>query len=438
MPGGPTLARSEPHRTLTVVGGAAFLIGVVIGVGIFKAPSLVAANVGSGGAFLAVWLIGGLIMLLGALCYAELGSAHPDAGGEYHFLSRAYGKPLGLLFAWARGTVIQTGAIAAVAFVYGDYASVLLPLGPASTAIHAAIAVVALTALNLVGTPQSTGAQMALTTLTVIALLALVAVGLLGSAGAATPAPQAAASGSLGLAMVFVLLTYGGWNEAAYLSGELKDVRRNMVRTLLLGTSVIIILYMLVNFAYLNALGLQGLRESNAIGSDLMRIIAGPAGAAALSLMVCICAISTLNGTIFTGARTYYALGRDLSAIRLIGKWERHGQKPSNALLLQCTISLALIIFGSATREGFEAMVAYTAPVFWSFLLLVALSVFVFRRGDPEALRYRMPLYPLPPLLLAAASAWMIYSSLAYAGVGAIVGVAVLLAGTPLLLLARR
>ena len=437
MPGGPTLARSEPHRTLSVVGGAAFLIGTVIGVGIFKTPSLVAANVGSSGAFLAVWLIGGLIMVLGALCYAELGSAHPDAGGEYHFLSRAYGKPLGLLFAWARGTVIQTGAIAAVAFVYGDYASVLLPLGPASTAIHAAIAVVALTALNLAGTPQSTGAQMALTALTVIALLVLVAGGLSEPAGAPTPAPQAA-GGSLGFAMVFVLLTYGGWNEAAYLSGELKDVRHNMVRTLLLGAGTIIVLYMLVNFAYLNALGLQGLRESNAVASDLMRMIAGPAGAAALSLMVCVCALSTLNGTIFTGARTYYALGRDLSSIRLLGTWERHGQKPSNALVLQCAISLALVIFGSATREGFEAMVAYTAPVFWAFLLLVALSVFVFRRRDPQALHYRMPLYPLPPILLAAASAWMIYSSLAYAGVGAVIGVAVLLAGTPLLLLARR
>lgn len=435
MPGGPTLARSEPHRTLSVVGGAAFLIGTVIGVGIFKTPSLVAANVGSSGAFLALWLIGGLIMVLGALCYAELGSAHPDAGGEYHFLSRAYGKPLGLLFAWARGTVIQTGAIAAVAFVYGDYASVLLPLGPASTAIHAAIAVVALTALNLAGTPQSTGGQMALTALTVIALLVLVAGGL--SAGT-TSAPPQAATGSLGFAMVFVLLTYGGWNEAAYLSGELKDVRRNMVRTLLLGAVTIIVLYMLVNLAYLNALGLQGLRESNAVASDLMRMIAGPAGAAVLSLMVCICALSTLNGTIFTGARTYYALGRDLSSIRLLGTWERHGQKPSNALVLQCAISLALVIFGSATREGFEAMVAYTAPVFWAFLLLVALSVFVFRRRDPQALHYRMPLYPLPPILLAAASAWMIYSSLAYAGVGAVIGVAVLLAGTPLLLLARR
>jgi APA family basic amino acid/polyamine antiporter len=436
MPSGHQPAASGPRRTLTVVQGAAFLIGVVIGIGIFKTPQLVASNVGSEWAFLGVWLLGGLIMLLGALCYAELGSAHPDAGGEYHFLSRAYGKPLGLLFAWARGTVIQTGAIAAVGFVYGDYASVLVPLGPYSTAIHAGIAVIALTALNLIGTPQSTLTQVILTTLTIIALLTLIAAGLLGSAAA--PAPQPASGGSMGLAMVFVLLTYGGWNEAAYLSGELKDVRHNMARTLLLGSGVIIVLYLLINLAYLHALGLQGLRDSKVISSDLMRGITGQAGAIVLSLMISVCALSTLSGTIFTGARTYYALGRDLPGIRGIGTWELHGQKPANALLLQCSISLALIIFGATTREGFEAMVAYTAPVFWSFLLLVAVSVFVFRRRDHKALPYRMPFYPLPPLLLAAASAWMIYSSLVYAGTGALVGIAVLLAGTPLLLIGRR
>ena len=139
------------------------------------------------------------------------------------------------------------------------------------------------------------------------------------------------------------------------------------------------------------------------------------------------------------GARGYYALGRDVPVVRKLGVWEERGDKPANALLLQCVISLALVLFGSVTRDGFEAMVAYTAPVFWFFLLLVAISVFVFRRRDGTAkLPYRMPIYPLPPLVLAAASAWMIYSSLAYAGMGSWVGVAVLLSGVPLLLLARK
>jgi amino acid transporter len=188
--------------------------------------------------------------------------------------------------------------------------------------------------------------------------------------------------------------------------------------------------------AYLNVFGLEGLRKSNAVGADLMRIVAGDASAIVFSLVVCVCALSTLNATIFTGARVYYALGRDLSAIRPLGIWEMHGDKPANALLLQCAIAIVLVIFGSVMRDGFEAMVAYTAPVFWFFLLLVAISIFIFRRRG-GSLPYRMPLFPLPPVILGLAAIWMIYSSIAYAGMGSWIGVAVLIAGLPLLLVAR-
>jgi amino acid transporter len=429
-------ASATPRQTLSTWDGVAFLIGIVIGIGIFKTPSLVAGNVGSELAFLGAWLLGGLIMLIGALCYAELGSAHPDAGGEYHYLSRAYGHPVGLLFGWARGTVIQTGAIAAVAFVYGEYASVLLPLGAYGIAIHALIATVVLTALNMAGTLQSRLLQAVLTLLTIAALAAVIVTGLGHPAGAAAGAAPPA-GGSLGLAMVFVLLTYGGWNEAAYLAGEIKDPRRNMVRTLLIGTGAVLVLYMLANLAYLGAFGLAGLARTNPVGADLMRLVAGDSAAVVLSLIVCVCALSTLNATIFTGARAYYALGRDLAALRVLGTWDEHGHKPTNALLLQGAIALVLIGFGAVTRDGFEAMVAYTAPVFWFFLMLVALSVIVFRLRDPGGLQFRVPLYPLPPILLAAAAAWMLYSAVAYAGVGSLVGIAVLLAGTPLLLFRR-
>jgi amino acid transporter len=237
--------------------------------------------------------------------------------------------------------------------------------------------------------------------------------------------------------MVFVLLTYGGWNEAAYLSGELQNVRRNMARTLLLGTLIVTVVYVLANLAYLNVFGLEGLRTSKAVGADLMSVVAGDASAMVFSVIVCVCALSTLNATIFTGARVYYALGRDLPAIRALGVWEMHGDKPANALLLQAAIALALVVFGSLMRDGFEAMVAYTAPVFWFFLLLVAISVFVFRSRGGD-LPYRMPLYPLPPIVLGIAAIWMIYSSIVYAGIGSILGVAVLVLGTPLLWLARK
>lgn len=429
-------AAGAPRQALSTLDGVAFIVGVVVGIGIFRLPSLVASGVSSEAMFIGVWLLGGVVMLVGALCYAELGSAHPDAGGEYHFLTRAFGWRVGVLFAWARGTVIQTGAIAAVAFVYADFATNIVPLGTYSAAIHAVIGVVAVTALNLIGTAQGVRAQLTLTTLTILALLAVIAAGFSTAGAPHPPVNPASQWGSVGLAMVFVMFAYGGWNEAAYLSGELRDVKRNMVRTLLLGTAVVVVLYVLANLAYLNVFGLEGLRKNSTVGASLMGVAVGGWGAVAFSIIVCICALSTLNATIFTGARAYYALGRDVPAIRKLGVWDEHGGKPANALLLQAAIALALLAFGSTTRDGLAAMISYTAPVFFSFMLMIAISVFLFRRRGIE-LPYRMPLYPLPPILFGAASAWMIYSTIAYAGVGSVAGIVVLLAGTPLLLLRR-
>jgi len=387
-----------------------------------------------------VWLLGGVITLIGALCYAELAAAHPNAGGEYHFLSRAYGRNVALFFAWARGTVIQTGAIALVGFVFGDYANQLIPLGTHGPWIYALLAVATFTGLNLAGTPQSKTAQVVFTFLTLAALFAVVIAALLFARAPATPPPATGGGGgALGLAMVFVLLTYGGWNEAAYLSAEVRDARRNIVRVLLLGTLVVTVLYLLVNFAYLTAFGLHGLRASKAVGADMMRMIAGEAGAVVLSLIVVCAALSTLNATIFTGARVYYALGRDLPIIERLGVWNERGANPVNAILLQGAIAIALVLFGAASRDGVSAMVDYTSPVFWFFMLLVGLSLFVLRFKEPDReLPFRVPLYPVTPILFCATCAYLLYSSLMYTGRGAIVGILVLLSGIPLLLLSRR
>jgi basic amino acid/polyamine antiporter, APA family len=433
-------ASAAPRASLSTLDAAAMLIGIVIGIGIFKTPSLVANFVPSETVFIALWLLGGFITFVGALCYAELGSSRPSAGGEYQFLRDAYGPSLGVLFAWARCSVIQPGAIAAVAFVLGDYANVLFSLGAYGPAIYAIIGVIVITAVNFAGTLQGKQTQLVLALLTIAALLAVVVSGFMAPDVATAPVAQRDfAWGAGGLAMVFILLTYGGWNEAAYLSGELRDVRRNMARALMLGVAVVVTLYVLINLAYLNVLGLEGLRKSSAVGADVMKVVAGQNGAIILSLIVTCTALSTLNGTIFTGARSYYALGRDVSVFQRLGIWDERGQTPANGLLVQGVIAIALILFGSTTRDGFEAMVAYTAPVFWLFMFLVAISIIVFRRREPgRELPFRVPLYPLPPLILAAACGWMFYSSLAYAGMGSILGVVVLAIGIPLIFLQRR
>lgn len=427
-----------PRASLSVADGVAMLVGIVVGIGIFKTPQMVAANVDTELGFVAAWLLGGGVTLIGALVYAELGSAYPSTGGEYAFLSRALGRNVGLLFAWARLTVIQTGAIALVAFVFGDYAQRVLSLGRWGPTVYAAAAIALFTLINLSGSPQGRGVQRLFTGATVLAVLAIAAIGFVGG-----PAPRATAApsdgGAAGLAMVFILLTYGGWNEAAYISAELRDVRRTMVRVLVLGSAAVTLLYLVVNLAFLRALGLEGLRASDAVAADAMRALLGETGALLLALTICAAALSTLNATIFTGARLYYAIGRDLPGLARFDRWDARGNTPTNALLLQSAIALALVGFGAATRGGFEAMVEYTAPVFWFFLLLVGVSLFVLRRrGGAEPGRFRVPFYPLTPLLFCLTCGYLLYASVVYAGLGSLVGVGVLALGLPLVLLRGR
>lgn len=439
---------AAPRPTLSVVDACAMIVGIVIGAGIFKAPSIVAGSVTTETVFISLWIAGGLISLVGALCYAELGSSFPNAGGEYHFLDRAFGSRLAFLFAWARMSVVQTGAIAAIAFVFGDYASQLWPLGDKGSVIYALIAVLAVTALNLVGTRESKSVQTVLTSALALAILAVIVAGFLhggaSPAAAATP-PAAGAPLFSQLALIFILLTYGGWNEAAYLTAEMQDARRNIVRALLLGILAVTVLYVLLNLAYLNVLGLEGMKNSRAVAADLMQATLGGAGKAVLSIIVMAAAISTLNATTFTGARTNFALGRDFGMFRALGRWNERTNTPTTALLVQGIVSLALVLLAATTPDGFETMVAYTAPAFWLFFLLTGLSLFLLRRQAPAAANpFRVPLYPLTPIVFCAMCAFMLWSSASYAmskdpgSIGAQLGIGVLLLGLPLMFIARR
>lgn len=441
-PGAPAGARAaaEPRATLSVFDAVTILVGLVVGIGIFRTPSIVASSVSSEWMFMLVWVVGGAVTLVGALCYAELSAAHPDTGGEYHFLSHAYGRPVAMLFGWARCTVIQTGAIAAVAFLLGDYLAQLLPLGPHGPALYAALAVTVLTGVNAVGTAEGKNLQIVVTFLQLAIIAAIIVFGLIGPAAPANYSTLAVPPGTaaLGVAMIFVLLTYGGWNEAAYLSGELRDAPRNIVRVLTIGTLVLVTFYVLTNLALLSVLGLDGLRSSDAVAADMMRAAAGPSAELIVTLAVVVAAISTLNATLFTGARVFHAMGRDITALRWLGVWNARGRTPANGQLVQGAIALGLIAVGAFTRDGFKAMVDYTAPVFWAFLLMVGASLFVLRWRHPQrALPYRVPWYPLTPAVFCLTCGYMLYASLVYTGAAAWIGLAVLAAGVPILFFQR-
>lgn len=431
--------RGVPAPTLRLRDAVAITVGIVVGAGIFRTPSIVAANAASENIALLIWLAGGLVTLVGALCYAELATAYPHAGGDYHYLTRAYGRQLAFLYAWSRIAVVQTGSVALLAFVVGDYASQLFSLGTYSSSVYAAFVVVALTGLNVAGVRQGSGAQNWLTAVEVLSLVLVIVAGL-AFATSDAPAPAAPSSGaSLGLALVFVLLTYGGWNEAVYVSAEVDNPRRNIARALLISIGLITVLYLLVNWAFLRGLGLEGLASSQAAAADLMRRAMGEGGARFVSVLVAVSALTSANATVITGARTNYALGRDFRLFDFLGRWHDRAHTPTNALLVQGAIALVLVFAGSLAREGFSAMVEYTAPVFWLFFFLAGLSLIILRSKEPEVERpFKVPLYPLTPILFCAACLYMLQSSLTYAGAGALAGVLVLLAGVPVLLLARQ
>jgi APA family basic amino acid/polyamine antiporter len=449
----------RPSPVLGVREAVLLIVGVVIGAGIFKAPSMVAQMTGSPAWMFGAWLLGGLLSLVGALCYAELATAYPSAGGDYHFLRRAYGRSVAFLFGWARFSVITTGSIALLAFVFGDYLQQTLPLHIGGSAVgstvYALAAILVLWAVNARGIRAGASTQSWLTALEVAGLLMLVVAALwlfIGGVPAASPGSGAAAAASapglagFGLAMVFVLLTFGGWNEAAYISAEIRDARRNIVRALVVSIVLITLLYLLVIWAYWHGLGVQGMAKSEAIAADLMRVAFGPVGEKAIGVLAAVAALTSINATMIVGARTNYAVGQDWPGLHKLALWDGQRGTPANAMHVQNTAALLLVGLGTWTGSGFRSMVEFTAPVFWLFFLLAGVSLFVLRAREPQVARpFKVPLYPVLPVVFCATSAYMLWSSLSYVysqslgGFNAAwIGVAVLALGCVLLFLMRR
>ncbi|MGC4077207.1 MAG: APC family permease [Rubrivivax sp.] len=432
-------ASPAPRPQLDVRHAVAVCVGMVIGAGIFKTSPMVAASLTSDTAVYAAWVLGGVLSFIGALCFAELASAFPDPGGDYHFLRLAYGRRLGLLFAWSRFAVIHSGSMALLAFVFGDYLDQLAHLGPYGSAVFAAAVIVVLLLLNLRGIRVGVGTQLGLMLLVVCGLLAVGAAGaVLAWQGVAPATPLTATPGAgrpaWGEALVFVFLAYGGWSDAATLSAEMRDTRRGIVQALLLGLTLVAALYLLANWAFLRGLGLAGMAASSAPAADLLRRAAGPWGEAAIVGVVAVTSITVMNAVLIAGARTTYAAMRDLPRHTPLGDWDARRGTPRAALLALGAVALALVGLGTATRGGFATMVDYLSPVYWFFLLLSGGALIVLRHRRPEAPRpFRVPLFPLLPLLFMSGSAYLLWSSLVYVKAGAVAGLVVLAVGGLLL-----
>jgi APA family basic amino acid/polyamine antiporter len=414
-PPGANAAPGAPRPALSTFDAVMIVCGIVIGGGIFALPPLVASLSGSPAWMFVIWGIGALLTLVGSLCYAELAATFPHAGGDYHFLTRAYGRDVSFFFGWARATVTTTGSTAVHAYIFGNYASRILPLGSASPAIYAALMVVLLTGLNVLGLKESSRTQN-IVTLLLITGMALVALGCFqspaaaaGSASAAVPAPL------LGSALIFVLFAYGGWNEAAYISAELRGGRRTILAALLIAIAVITSLYLVFVAALDTGLGFDGLKASQAPAADVAQRAFGAFGQTLIATVVCLSVLASSNATMIVGARSNYALALDWPIVAFMSRWNRARDVPVAAFLVQGVITLGLVAFAARQPSGVRAMVDFTAPVFWFFFLLTGIALFVLRYKYAHVERpFSVPLYPLLPLVFIATCAFLLWNSLAH------------------------
>ena len=445
IPSSPALAATTtaaPRPVLSVFDAVMIITGIVIGGGIFAFPPLVAGMTGSVEWMFGAWILGALLALIGALCYAELATTFPNAGGDYYFLTRAYGRDVSFFFAWARVTVISTGAIALLAFVFGDYMSRVLSLGEHSSVIYAVLIVILLTAVNIAGLRVSAKLQNVMSVLLVLGLLLVVIAGFVAPAAASAPRAESTSGvpALFGTALLFVLFTYGGWNDAAYISAEVKGGNRAIVKVLVVSLLVITAVYLLFIAALVAGLGFEGLKASKQVAADVAQKAFGSFGEKSVGAIVALAALTSINATMLVTARTNYSLGNDWQIFAFMSRWNAERDAPIVAMVTTSVISLLIVLIAAANQGGVKFMVDFTAPVFWLFFLLTGICLFVLRFRYAQIARpFKVPLYPILPIVFVGTCAFLLYRSLLFTFENQAIRVAiyVMLAGVVVWLVAR-
>ena len=433
-------SEAVPAR-LSLWDAVSIIIGIIIGAGIFEAPSGIFLKVPGPWAAIGLWVLGGLLALVGALCFAELASAYPHSGGEYIYLTRAYGSLVGYLFAWAQFSIIRPGSIAAVAYVFANYADRLASFPPYMPLIFAMLSIIGLTAINILGVTLGTRTQNFLTIAKLAGLGLIVVVGLIYANPQPAGRPVEYAFDWLAAGMIAVLFTYSGWHEAGYVAAEVRNPSRNLPLALLLGTTAVTLIYVTVNVTYLICFGFEG-AQGGELAAEVFALAWGTWGQSAMCLLVVISTLGGINGMIFTTARIYTALGSDHRLFHPLGKWSRRWGTPVRALIAQAIITLAMIvglwIFFRAERQ-FDVILETTTAVFFVFFLLTGISVFVLRWKDPNVPRpFSIPGFPVVPILFCAMCGYMVVGAIDYAPGKSLIGLLILLAGLPFYLLPKK
>ncbi len=393
------------RRSLHLPDATALVVGCVIGAGIFRTAASIAKHLHEPWLVMAVWAAGGFISFCGALCYAELGAAYPKTGGDYVYIRKAYGPAAGFLFGWTKLFTERVGTIAVLGFVFAEYAASALGLSSIQTKELATLAILLLTWANIAGIHVGKGVQNLLTAVKLFALLMIIGIGFsMAPAGAAAPLPVVSSLDlstlqAFGVALVFVLWTYGGWTESAYVAEEIHDPHRNLPWSILLGLSVVTLLYLTVNWVYMRVIPLSDMPGTPLVAAEVMRRSLGPAGATVTSLMIASSAFGALNGYILTSGRILLAVGQDHPLFSRLAVIHPVFATPARALAFNAAIGVLLVWVGT-----FDQIVTYSTVVISVFFAMAALAVIVLRVKDPKTPRpYRVWGYPVTPVLFVLA-----------------------------------
>lgn len=427
------------RKELSFVDAAAIVVGTTIGSGIFLIPSSIAAELNSLGPVLIAWFAGGVLTLFGALSLGELGSIYPGTGGLCVYLKQAYGSFIAFLYAWGLLSMIHSGSIAALAVGFGLYAGQILPLNGVEEKIVSAACVLVFTSISCLGIRGGKLTQNLIAGAKIVGLAGVIVLlwiegsrpisifHLLGVPKRTDPALPLA---GFGVALVAVLFAYEGWHVVSFVAGEMKRPQTDLPRALLYGTAVIVLIYLSANIGYYRLLSPAEIRTSSAVAGLAVGKILGPIGRAAISVLILVSILGSLNGLILTGPRVYYAMARDGLFPSGLGRLSGRRRTPMPALIVQGVWAAVLAVSG--TYQELFTGVIFTA---WIFYGLAVAGVLVIRRREPHAQRpFRVPGYPWAPLLFCVAAAGLAISTIVERPAGALVGAGLVASGAPVYL----
>jgi len=422
-------------RVLSLLDATMINAGGIIGSGIFMVPATVAMFTGSASLFFMVWIAGGIVSLFGALSVAELGAAMPRAGGQYVYLSEAYGPVWGYLYGWSAVAVINTASIAAVGVAFSEYLRFFFPITDVSIKGIAVATIVLLTIINILDVKSGARFQNVFTISKLGAIFGIIILGLVMKGGSnqnLSPffSDQSFTElvGPLGLAMVSVLWTFDGWIFITYVAGEVKNPGRNIPLSLIFCMLIVVTIYLLLNYVLIYTLGFTGMSGSDLVVSDAASVFLGNKGAAIVTLIILISLIGANNGFVLTSARINYAMARDKLFFNQAAQIHSRFKSPANALIIQCVWACILTFTGT-----FNQLITYIIFTSWIFYGMSAGAVIILRKKRPDMDRpYKTPAYPWIPIIFIFFAIFLTINTIMEAPRDAAIGFGIILAGLPL------